>query len=187
MQAVVAGSGQRLVFRVEDPPAVRRLGRNHVLEVRRAGRQDEFEPWGEGVRGCVQFFTTGPALARNYERLRQQVKHPIPADAQPTTGELVARLAEQDDELATQVMTQAGEVLGITIATLAMVLDVELFVIGGSVAKSGDLLFEPARQIVPDYAYDSIASHVRIVGAELGDDGPILGCGWLARQTLSEE
>jgi hypothetical protein len=44
----------------------------------------------------------------------------------------------------------------------------------------------PARQTVPDYAFDSIASKVRIVPAELGDDGPILGCGWLARQTLAE-
>jgi hypothetical protein len=50
------------------------------------------------------------------------------------------------------------------------------------VAKSGDLLLGPARQIVPDYAFQSIASRVRIVTAELGDDGPILGCGWLARQ-----
>jgi glucokinase len=80
-------------------------------------------------------------------------------------------------------MTQAGEALGIAVASLAMILDIELYVIGGSVAKSGDLLLGPARQIVPDYAFESVASQVRIVPAALGDDGPILGCGWLARQT----
>ena len=139
-----------------------------------------------GIGGCVQAYTCGPALARRYERLRAQAEQPIPADAQPTTGAVVAQLAEQGDELARRVMTQAGDALGITVATLAMVLDIELYVIGGSVAKSGNLLLEPARQTVPDYAFDSVAARVRIVPAELGDEGPILGCGWLARQTLAE-
>ncbi len=65
-----------------------------------------------------------------------------------------------------------------------MVLDIELYVIGGSVVNAGDLLLEPARQIVPNYAFESIASHVRIAPAQLGDDGPVLGCGWLARHSI---
>jgi len=35
---------------------------------------------------------------------------------------------------------------------------------------------------VPRYSYQSVGSRVRIVTTELWDDGPILGCGWLARQ-----
>ncbi len=147
------------------------------------------ERYGElcssGIRGCVQGYTCGPALARHYERFREEAGEPIPPDAQPTTGELVAQLAEQGDSLAQAVLKQAGEALGITVATLAMILDLELYVIGGSVAKSGELLLEPARQTVRDYAFDSIATQVRIAPAELGDDGPILGCGWLARQALA--
>lgn len=125
-----------------------------------------------GIRGCVQGYMRGPALARRYQALSQK----------SITGEQVAQLAAQGDELALQVMTQAGESLGIAIATIAMVLDIELYVIGGSVVNAGDLLLEPARQIAPNYAFDSIASQVRIAPAQLGDDGPILGCGWLANQ-----
>ncbi len=143
------------------------------------------ELYKSGIRGCVQAYTSGPDLARHYQRLREQTKEqPGPGSQRPVTGELVAQLAEQGDELALQVMTRAGEVLGTAIATMAMILDIDLYVIGGSVAKSGDLLLEPARQTVPDYAFQSIAAHVRIVPAALGDDGPILGCGWLARQAL---
>jgi predicted NBD/HSP70 family sugar kinase len=64
---------------------------------------------------------------------------------------------------------------------MAMILDIELYVIGSSVAKCGDLLLEPARKIVPHYAYQSVASRVRIVTTELWNDGPILGCAWMAR------
>jgi hypothetical protein len=40
---------------------------------------------------------------------------------------------------------------------------------------------------MPAHAPASRAScTVRIVPATLGDDGPILGCAWLARQTLRE-
>jgi predicted NBD/HSP70 family sugar kinase len=63
-----------------------------------------------------------------------------------------------------------------------MILDIELYVIGSSVAKAGDLLLEPARSAVARHAHRSVAARVRIVRSELEDDGPILGCGWLARQ-----
>jgi len=139
---------------------------------------------GSGIRGCVQGYTCGPALAYHYRR--RQADQPT-AGQPPITGEGVALLAARGDELALKVMTQAGEALGVTVASLAMILDIGLYVIGGSVAKAGDLLLEPARRTVPAYAFESIASHVRIVTAALGGDGPILGCGWLAHQALERE
>jgi glucokinase len=183
MVYIVVGTGVGAAF-IVDGNLLRGV-HNSAGEVGGITIDRDGERCSSGIKGCVQSYTTGPALARNYERIRLEAGHPIPADTQPTTGELVAHLAEQGNELAGQVMGQAGEALGITVATLAMVLDIELFVIGGSVAKAGDLLLEPARQTVPDYAFDSIATHVRIVPAELGDDGPILGCGWLAQQALN--
>ena len=44
-----------------------------------------------------------------------------------------------------QVLADAGRALGTAVATMAMILDVDLYVIGGSVVKAGDLLLEPAR------------------------------------------
>jgi glucokinase len=103
------------------------------------------------------------------------------------TGETVARLAGQGDPLASRIMQEAGEALGIMVATMAMTLDIELFVFGGSVSKAGDLLFEPARRTVPLYAFQSVSSRVRIQPSQLGDDGPLLGCAWLARHSLCED
>jgi len=144
-----------------------------------------------GSRGCIETYVAGPWLARHYQRAREREEQehrpedqqlPLAPQEQPVTGELVARLARQGDALATQVMTEAGEALGVAIASMAMILDIDLYVIGSSVAKSGDLLLEPARKIVPFYSHQSVGSRVRIVTTELWDDGPILGCGWLARQ-----
>ena len=140
------------------------------------------EPCSCGSRGCVETYVSGPWLARHYERAIE--REGSGQSQQPITGELVARLAADGDALATQIITQAGEALGVAIASMAMILDIELYVVGSSVAKSGDLLLEPARKTVPRYSHQSVGSRVRIVTTELWDDGPILGCGWMARQVL---
>lgn len=126
-----------------------------------------------GSRGCVETYMSGPRLAQRYARL---------AGGEPVTGSDVARLAAEGDAHALAVMDDAGDALGAAIATMAMMLDVDLYVIGGSVAKAGDLLLEPARRGVPKYSFASVSERVRIVPTALGDDGPILGCAWLARQ-----
>jgi glucokinase len=133
-----------------------------------------------GCRGCVETYASGPALARRYARAAQAAGLEEPAE--PVTGERVASLARQGDSLALQVMTEGGEALGVAIASMAMILDIELYVVGSSVARAGDLILGPARRTVPDCSYRSVSSRVRITTTELWDDGPILGCGWLARQ-----
>lgn len=136
-----------------------------------------------GSRGCVETYAAGPWLARRYQRALERKGQRRRHEAQPPiTGELVARLAEQGDTLAMQIMTEAGKALGVAVASMVMIMDIDLYVVGGGVAQSGDLLLEPARKTVPHYSYQSVGSRVRIVATELGDDGPILGCGWLARQ-----
>ncbi|MFC2036877.1 ROK family protein [Chloroflexota bacterium] len=140
-----------------------------------------------GTRGCAETYMSGPRLARRYQRALEQVGQEIPSrEQQAVTGEMVARLAAQGEPLASQVMESAGEALGLIIASMAMTLNIDLHVVGGSVAKSGDLLLEPARRIVPQYSFQSVGSRVRIVSTECGDDGPILGCAWLARQALAQ-
>jgi glucokinase len=93
-------------------------------------------------------------------------------------------LAADGDVAAQAVMQAAGEALGIAVASMAMVMNVELYIIGGSVSKAGDLLLEPARKTVPQYSFKAVASRVQIVASALGDDGPILGSAWLGREAL---
>lgn len=139
-----------------------------------------------GSRGCAETYLSGPSLARRYQQALERLGEGRPdGDQQPVTGERVAQLAGQGDALARVVMEEAGKALGTMVASMAMILNIDLYVVGGSVAKAGDLLLEPARRTVPRYSYPSVSSHVRIVATELGDDGPLLGCAWLARQALS--
>ena len=62
-----------------------------------------------------------------------------------------------------------------------MTLNIELFVIGGSVAQAGDLLLGPARETLPGYAFKAVSARVQLRASQLGEDGAILGAAWLAR------
>ena len=140
-----------------------------------------------GNRGCVETFMSGPRLGQWYDIMQKErytaVDNSLSTPLSSSIGgEDVTRLAAQADPVALAVITQAGEALGAAIATLAMIVNIDLYVIGGSVAKCGDLLLDPARQAMPHHAFASVASQVRIVASGLDTDAPILGCAWLARQ-----
>lgn len=113
-------------------------------------------------------------------------KFPISDLQSPVTGEQVAHLAAGGDHVALQVISDAGSALGAAIATLAMIVSIDLFIVGGSVAKCGEMLLAPARQAVPHHAFASVAQHVRIVASGLDTDAPILGCAWLARESVGQ-
>ena len=137
-----------------------------------------------GNRGCVETFMSGPRLAQWYAILQGGQPTATGLHYAPIAGETVAQLASAGDPIALAVMTQAGEALGAAIATLAMIVNIDLYVVGGSVAKCGDLLLGPAQLVIPQHAFGSVAAHVRVVASGLDTDAPILGCAWLARQLL---
>lgn len=130
-----------------------------------------------GRKGCVETFLSGPWLEKHY---RDLVSYNNKTDI--VTARDVAQLAMSSDPCAKQVMIQAGEALGKAVSMTAMMLNIDLFVIGGSVAKVGDLIIEPARRKLDDHTYASVGCGVQIVASTLDTDSPILGCAWLARQ-----
>ena len=133
------------------------------------------EPGSSGINGNVESFMSGPYLVHQFRKVG-------PTAHETLTGEEITRRAGQGDQTARQVLDQAGRALGTAVASLAMILDIELYVIGGSVVNAGNLLLEPARRTVPQFCFQSVAERVRIEPVALGGDGPILGCGWVARQ-----
>ncbi|MFN8459143.1 MAG: hypothetical protein U0401_31595 [Anaerolineae bacterium] len=52
----------------------------------------------------------------------------------------------------------AGQALGIAIATMAHLFDIDFYIIGGSVAQAGDLLLQPTREAVRYRAFEFIGS-----------------------------
>ena len=65
---------------------------------------------------------------------------------------------------------------------LANIFNPEIIIIGGGMAKIGDLLLDPIRQVVKERAFRLPAQAVRIVPAQLGDDAGVFGAAIFAFQ-----
>lgn len=63
---------------------------------------------------------------------------------------------------------------------MAAVCDLDFVVIGGGVAKSGRLLFDPLREALADYARLDFVAGLRVVPAQLGGEAGLIGAARLA-------
>jgi glucokinase len=126
-----------------------------------------------GGRGCVETVASGPSMAR-WAR-----DHGWSAPPGAGAKEL-AEAAASGDTLGLAAFRRSGTALAAIIASVAAVCDLDLVVIGGGVAKSGDLLFGPLRAALSDYAGLSFVSAVRVVPAELGSEAGLVGAARLA-------
>jgi glucokinase len=66
------------------------------------------------------------------------------------------------------------------IASVAAVCDLDLVVLGGGVANSGALLFDPLRAALTEYAGLGFLAGLRVVPAELGGQAGLVGAARLA-------
>jgi glucokinase len=91
------------------------------------------------------------------------------------TAEKVETAARTGDSLALGVISQAATYLGVGMVNLVNIFNPGMIIVGGGVAKMGELLLEPARQVVRERAFKLAAGVVRIVPAQLGEDAGVLG------------
>lgn len=128
-----------------------------------------------GNRGCLETIVSTRAVVRLLE---------------PQVGPLdgfdhVVELAESGNVLCIRVLAETGRRVGVAVADLINLVDPQRVVIGGELARAGDLAIDGIKQMVQQYSIQSAASTVEIVPAELGVRAEMLGAVAAALQDLS--
>jgi glucokinase len=96
-----------------------------------------------------------------------------------TTHDLItAHLAGDSD--ASRVWLASVRALACAIASFTNVLDPEIAVIGGGIARAGKALFEPLEKFVREMEWRTGTNGVRIVPAQLGEYAGAFGAAWKA-------
>jgi len=129
-----------------------------------------------GSRGCVEAVASGPSMVR-WAR-----ENGWSAPPGSSASEL-ADAAAAGDPVAVRAFGRAATALAAMIASVGAVCDLDLVVIGGGVAKSGHLLFDPVHAALSDYAALDFLAGLRVVPAELGGDAGLIGAARLALTT----
>jgi glucokinase len=99
-----------------------------------------------------------------------------------TTHNLIAAHRSGDAE-ATRVWLESVRALGAAVVSFANVLDPEVVVIGGGIARAGKELFGPLRQFVAAHEWRTCGHRVRIVPAKLGEYAGAYGAAFRGLRT----
>lgn len=128
------------------------------------------DPCPCGGRGCVERIASGPNIAR---RALEGGWRPGPdGDA---SAAAVAAAARTGDPVAVASFERAARALAAGIAATATLVEIDIAVIGGGVGKAGDILFDPLRKALADYATLSFVQHLTIAPARMGTDAGLVG------------
>jgi len=143
-----------------------------------------------GHTGCLETFVSGPAIAdETKRRINRGEKSSLVELAggkiAEITAEEVGAAAQGGDSLAQSVIAEVGACLGVGLKNVVNIFNPEMIIIGGSVARLGDLLLDPARQVVKETAFPLAARAVRIVPARLGDEAGVRGAAAFALEHRS--
>ena len=142
---------------------------------------------GCGARGCIEQYGSGRALLRMANEIADVGGVGLAlAEARATHGALdgsiVGELIASGDPGALHALEQLGHWLGQACASLSAVLDPQLFVFGGGVAASGDLLLDPVREAFHQHLpARGFHPEPEFVIAELVNDAGMVGAADLAR------
>jgi glucokinase len=133
-----------------------------------------------GNKGCLEVLASGTAIAREAKKSiaageSSALTAMVAGKPEAITAKEVSLAAEGGDPLALKVVAEAANYLGVGMTNVVNIFNPDMVVIGGSVAKMGDRLLDPVRQVVAETAFGLSAKAVHIVPAGLGDDVGLLG------------
>ncbi len=139
-------------------------------------RDEEEEHCNCGGVGCLEQVASATGIAREARRKMAACDTPsvLRQFGDEVTAKDVLDAAKAGDQLADEVLEVVCRYLGIALAQASMIVDPEIFVIGGGVSKAGQYLID---RIYGHYEHFTPISKnkARIALATLGNDAGIYG------------
>lgn len=108
----------------------------------------------------------------------------VRGDYQRINTRLLADAAHNGDEFSLKEIDHIAFSMGLGLANMLCLLNVEVIAIGGGVSNMGELLIEPIRKYTQIYEFISSKSNYKIGKCELGDSIVLIGAVLMARDTL---
>lgn len=129
-----------------------------------------------GNSGCLEAVASGPAVAANLRA----------AGIAATTSADVVALVEAGNMVAGQAVRQAGRDIGEVLAASVSMFNPSLIVVGGSLARAGEMLLAGVREAIYRRSLPLATERLRIVTSQAGADAGVLGAAaMVVRHALS--
>lgn len=130
---------------------------------------------GCGKKGCLEQYASATGVMRAArERVANTDQPSMLRDYDEITGKEIFDAYKAGDAMATEVVEEFAEYLGLGLANVAQVMDPEAFVIGGGLSKNGPVVAEITRNCYEKHVMFALKEkEFRL--AELGNDAGMYG------------
>lgn len=138
--------------------------------------EEETETCGCGKRGCLEQYCSATGVVRLAEGYLKNNPETLSKlkDAGRIDSKIVFDLAKEGDKAALEILEEFSEILGRALASVACVVNADIFVLGGGVSKAGPILTEKVGEKYKKYAFHACAD-TPFALAVLGNDAGMYG------------
>jgi len=173
MVLIGTGIGGAMVFGGNIYRGVRGIGGElgHMPITAKGGR-----PCSCGRRGCIEAYAGGAAISKEYGRRR---------GGEGLSVQELALRASNGDTTASQILRQAGAMLGRHLGGIVNLLNPDMLVLGGGVTQVGERYLSPLKTALRAHAIQVSYEDLSIRSATLGQDAVLIGAAILAQQPRS--
>ena len=134
-----------------------------------------------GTRGCFEAVCGARTVL-------EKVKAEVPEETLARFGMTKAKLSIEDvvtppiiDLPAVRsILMETGRLIGIVTANLVSIFNPEMVILGGDLARAGDIVLDKVRQVVKDQILSQIEEAVQVVRSNMAEDPPLMGAYALA-------
>lgn len=141
--------------------------------------EHETEVCGCGRCGCLEQYASATGIVRLAKKRLAENSDDTVLCAENVTAKDVFDAVKTGDRVAMEIAEQFGAYLGNALSDIAVILDPELFVIGGGVSRAGEVLLDYIKKNYMKKAlWDN--SKVEFALAKLGNDAGMYGAAKLA-------
>ncbi|GCE31229.1 xylose repressor protein [Dictyobacter alpinus] len=129
---------------------------------------------GCGKAGCLEALAGDPAVVRMAYEAVEAGKQTSLRQAMQSTSQLtlehVALAAEQGDQVAQEILSEAGRWLGLGLSYLVNLFNPGLIVLSGEGTRTGDARIEAASQMMKQHIFDGLDNDLELVIKPMDDE-----------------
>ena len=145
--------------------------RNFAGEFGHCNAVPDGRPCKCGQRGCLEMYSSGPAIAKTYAEK---------GGMKGTDCKTVAEMARGGDTAALAAFEEAGMYMGRVLAVAVNILNPERIVLGGGVSLAFDLFFPALKRSLDEGIYEYANRGLEILPTPLGYDAGLYGAAAIA-------
>ncbi|MFD1175260.1 ROK family glucokinase [Paenibacillus puldeungensis] len=134
---------------------------------------------GCGQMGCLETVSSATGIIRMAKDAVARGDRTSLSHVENIMAKDVFDAAKEGDEAAIRIVNRAAYYLGKSMAAVAVILNPELFIVGGGVSKAGDILFNEIRSVFAKLTPEPVQKGMKIVPATLGNDAGMVGAAGL--------